>query len=187
MLRKLMIACFMIIFCLSGCQKPNDKPAITIAPSPTSIDYTEVGREVVDGALDYIFGKPKDGPDQGVDEVMKKLGKPLKKVDKKFFHRWYFRQDVQIDVVYQSGYPSIFNYIHVGHESKIKLNDFLTVGSSKENVIQTYGQRINPKYDSNREIVVGDKFLGLVFKISNDKVYEIYIGLGRGTYGRSRI
>jgi hypothetical protein len=135
-------------------------------------DYNEIGADLANKTIKYIFGK------NSVDAVIKTLGQPIKKENKPDFERWYFKNGVEIDYGTDNDQPVFRNYIYISNLSTIKTDRGIGIGSSKEDVLKAYKQEINPEINSDEKLVIVGENTGLILKLNNNKVESIYIATG---------
>ncbi|MEL4106549.1 hypothetical protein AAFA46_06900 [Oscillospiraceae bacterium WX1] len=174
------ILCFII--CLtSSCifsngEKETTTPEVTVSSQAETTEeqakYSNIGQEEVINSLTYMFGGiyPKD--------FEKELGHPVKVERKEHFERWYFSIGVQIDVIEENDYPMITNYTFISGSCDLKNDRGIGIGSTYEQVLNAYGDLINPNDTDKNSITVGEQKEGIVFIIKNNQVVSIYMSLG---------
>jgi outer membrane protein assembly factor BamE (lipoprotein component of BamABCDE complex) len=141
-------------------------------------DYGKIGAQLKADTLLNMFGD-----DFNPYVVIKVLGEPYKTISFDGFDRWYFQQDVEIDVVTMNDTPTYSNYIYIGPSSEQKTDRCIGIGSSVDEVIKAYEYEINPSETTSEYIIAGDPYLGIIFVFHNDKVTSIFIATGRYNQG----
>ncbi len=142
----------------------------TEAPS-NNINYDTIGRTIANDCLTYMFGGRGRTPNDFIDI----LGEPIKEE----VGRWYFEQDVQIDVFGDAA--EIGNYVYLGENCELKTDRDIGIGSTYDKVQEAYRNEINPEQTDKNLITVGEKHDGIFFVIKDDKVSSIYISTGEVT------
>jgi hypothetical protein len=66
--------------------------------------------------------------------------------------------------------------ISVFEPCKMKTSNNIGISSSRENIVQAYSDCINKDFSDDNQIVVGSIYGGVIFKLVEDKVIDIFIG-----------
>ena len=124
---------------------------------------------------DIIYGTPQT--------IVDKYGEPGKKVPRDgheyqievVIGTWQFQQGFDISVAKMNDIPILENYIYLSPACDLKLSTGIGIGSSRDEVLVSYGEFGDTDTKSNMLMKCGDEFYILV---DNNSVHSIYIGVG---------
>jgi hypothetical protein len=127
--------------------------------------YLLIGRQAANDGHAFMFG----GRGRTPDDFISVLGEPINKEA----CRWYFEQDVQIDVFTDN--TEIGNYVFLGSQCELKTAEGIGIGSTYDEVMEAYKDEINPEQTNKDIITVGINDEGVFFVIDEGVVSSIYI------------
>lgn len=140
-------------------------------------DYVEIGEKAAKDCLIYMFGS------YNADGVTDTLGEPEKEVATTYYHRWYFKQGIEIDVGMESSYnqdtgkldETLFlkNYVYLNNQCTLKTDRGIGIGSTYDEVMSAHANEIYPELTNRDLITIGACNINFVLK--DDKVSSIYI------------
>ena len=173
---------------------PEQQPAIIqiplISPSVTttnphpeydpyydSSEYFLAAQDLALEELSFIFGEGyiSQSPRKFID----KYGEPIEKrhfkgeewqdVDRVGI--WRFPQGFEINVGTMNDYPIIEDYIYFPPECELKMSTGVGIGSTRAELLSTYGEMINPKLQTDTRIAIGRE---IYFLLKCNVVESIY-------------
>jgi hypothetical protein len=73
---------------------------------------------------------------------------------------------------------ALFNYVYITPDSDLKLKGNIGIGSTFDEVINVYHDTYNRQESNEHMIIAGDRSLGIIFLLDDNKVTSIYIATG---------
>ena len=182
-MNDLRIVCIVMIFafgqiCQSCNSKRSDKNIVTESISKT-VDYGQIGNQLLQ---DEKIGELKIG--LSVSKTINLLGEPSEKsklelwgADGEYHHTLIYKdKGIEIDIVGENDSIQKIGMITVTEPCTLTTKEKVGIGSSVESIKTAYKNSINPEFTDSTSIVAGSIYGGIIFKIKDDKVNEIFIG-----------
>jgi hypothetical protein len=141
-------------------------------PISEQMYYFNIGSVETDNCYVELFGSDE------LDKVVYDLEQPERKELVKGFERrerWFFKQGYEIDVQMYDDWMEIDGYIYISYTSDFTTDKGIGIGSTKEDVLNTYKGKVNPNETRDGLIIIGRYDCGIIFVMQEDKVYSIYI------------
>jgi hypothetical protein len=136
-----------------------------------------------DFTYDIIDGWLKIGLDQKV--ISDRIGEPAKKGDDMYWEaigtyvqEWKYPSKgitLEMESDSQNGVKHVL-MITLESPSTGKTSNLISIGSSKDEVVKSYSDKMSDEFSSDKQIVVGSLYGGVIFTFENSIVTTIFIG-----------
>jgi len=84
---------------------------------------------------------------------------------------WQFPQGFEVSVGTMNDYPIVTDYIYFSQECELKMSTGIGIGSTKAEVLSTYGEMISPKLQTDTRTAIG---IDVFFIFEYDVIQSIY-------------